>query len=106
MNFIREVADDLLIPTCEEIEHLSFHLVNHENIQHYFRQCIGVFRHDSDTLLPQCTAFICFPKENVGRLLPEQLAVSILEIMQKLASERGKINLLTYKFATLTPHCY
>ena len=37
----------------------------------------------------------------MGRLLPEQLAVSILEIMQKLASERGKINLLSYEFATL-----
>lgn len=103
LNFIREVADNLLIPTSEEIEHLSSHLVNHKNIQHYFRQCAGVFRPNSDTLLPQCTVFICFPKEVEGRLLPEQLAVSIPEIMQKISSERGKINLLSYKFATFTP---
>lgn len=77
--------------------------MNHKNIQHYFRQCAGVFRPDSDTLLPQCTVFICFPKEVEGRLLPEQLAVSIPEIMQKISSERGKINLLSYKFATFTP---
>ena len=98
-----KLKNDLLIPTSEEIENLSSHLVNHKNIQHYFRQCTSVFRLDSDTLLPQCTVFICFLKEDEGRLLPEQLAVSIPEITQKIVSERGKINLPSYRFATLTP---
>lgn len=98
-----KLQNDLLIPTSEETENLSSHLVNHENIQHYFKQCTGVFRPDSDTLLPQCTVLICFLKEDEGRLLPEQLIVSTPEITQKIVSERGKINLPSYRFATLTP---